>query len=316
MTAAPSTRAARSSPMPREGRAARSILSTKLVPPRLPAGFVPRPRLIALLDRGCLGTLTLVSASPGTGKSALLAAWAAEEERKPDVAWLSLDRDDNWAPRFWAGVERALTGRARSRAASSEPVGRIVDHVTRRSSPVALVLDDFQELESRSVLGAVQSLVDRAPPQLHIVLSTRADPRLRLHRLRLAGALTEIRAADLALTFEECRALLGPVADRLTDEDVETLRRRTEGWAAGIRLAALSLERANDPARFVHRFAGDDRAVSDYLLGEILERQPAARQTFLLRTSVPDLLTADLADELTGSRGAGASSCASRPTTS
>ncbi len=283
----------------------RSILWTKLVPPRLPVGFVPRPRLNELLDRGAQGTLTLVSASPGTGKSALLSAWAADPDHGLDVAWLSLDRDDNWAPRFWAGVERSLTGRARAKT-SGDPVGRIVDLVTSRGAPVALVLDDFHELESRSVLTAVQTLLDRAPPHLHVVLSTRADPRLRLHRLRLAGALAEVRAADLALTFDECRLLLGAAADRLTDEDVETLRARTEGWAAGIRLASLSLERTADPARFVHRFAGDDRAVADYLLGEILERQPSTRQTFLLRTSVPDVLTPELADELTGKRGAGA----------
>ena len=176
--------------------------------------------------------------------------------------------------------------------------------MTRRDLPVALVLDDFQELESRSVLTAVQTLIDRAPPHLHIVLSTRADPRLRLHRLRLAGALTEIRAADLALTHDECHALLGATAARLTAEEIETLRARTEGWAAGVRLAALSLERTHDPARFVRRFAGDDRAVSDYLLGEVLERQTSARQTFLLRTSIPDVLTAELAGELTGSRTA------------
>ena len=289
----------------RERSGGRSVLWTKLVAPRLPAGFVPRPRLDRVLDRGAEGALTLVSASPGTGKSALLSSWAASQGDVLEVAWLSLDRDDNWAPRFWAGVERALTGRARVKP-TGDPVRRIVDLVTRRDIPVALILDDFQELESRSVLSAVQTLIDRAPPHLHVVLSTRADPRLRLHRLRLAGALTEIRAADLALTLDECCALLGPVADRLTTEEVETLRTRTEGWAAGMRLAALSLERTRDPARFVHRFAGDDRAVSDYLLGEILERQPPDRQTFLLRTSVPDVLTAELADELTGSRSAGA----------
>ncbi len=266
---------------------------------------MPRPRLHALLDRGVDGPLTLVSASPGTGKTALLASWAASPGSDLDVGWLSLDRDDNWAPRFWAGVERALTGRARVRPAG-EPVRRIVDLVTRRDRPVALVLDDFQELESRSVLTAVQTLIDRAPPQLHVVLSTRADPRLRLHRLRLAGALTQVRAADLALTHEETRALLGPVAGGLTSEEVETLRTRTEGWAAGIRLAALSLERADDPGRFVRRFAGDDRAVADYLLGEVLERQTPDRQRFLLRTSVPDVLTAELAEELTGSRSAAA----------
>ena len=190
---------------------------------------------------------------------------------------------------------------------SGDPVGRVVDLVTRRQAPVALVLDDFQELESSTVRAAVQSLLDRAPPQLRIVLSTRTDPRLRLHRLRLAGALTEIRAADLACTSEECRALLGAVADLLSERGRrEAAGPRTEGWAAGIRLAALSLARTRDPARFVRRFAGDDRAVSDYLLTEILERQPPARQQFLLRTSVPDTLTADLAGELAGTTSAGA----------
>jgi LuxR family transcriptional regulator, maltose regulon positive regulatory protein len=257
-----------------------------------------------VLARGLDGPVTILSAHPGTGKSVLLASWARDEERGLDVAWVSLDREDNWSPRFWLAVERALRGGRRGRR-SAGPVSRIVDLVTDRESPVALVLDDFHELESRSVLKDVQTLIDRAPPQLRIVLSTRVDPRLRLNRLRLAGGLTEIRCADLAFTHDECRALLGATADRLADDEVEALRARTEGWAAGMRLAALSLERTHDHARFVRRFAGDDRAVAAYLLGEILERQPQPLQEFLLRTSIPDVLTAELADELTGQSSGG-----------
>jgi LuxR family maltose regulon positive regulatory protein len=303
MSAATSARTPRSAST-RARRSRLSVLSTKLVPPGLPAGYVPRPRLDELLRRALEGPVTLVSAHPGTGKSVLLESWARDPERGVEVAWVGLDRDDNWAQRFWLTVERALGGGRRA-GGSTGPVERIVDRVAARNEPIVLVLDDFHELESRTVLKGVQTLVDRAPPQLRIVLSTRVDPRLRLNRLRLSGGLAEIRAADLAFTLDECRTLLGAAAEGLGDDDVETLWARTEGWAAGIRLAALSLERTRDPGRFVRRFAGDDRAVAAYLLGEIFERQAPAQQEFLLRTSIPDALTPELADELTGRSNGG-----------
>ena len=175
----------------------------------------------------------------------------------------------------------------------------------RSSQPAVLVLDDFHEIESPIVRRELQTLLDRAPSGLRVVISTRADPRLRLQRLRLTDDLTEIRAADLALSLDECSEALAPFAADLAEADVEALCARTEGWAAGIRLAALSLATESDRAGFLRRFAGDDRAVADYLLNEILERQPDDRREFLLRTSVPDTITAELADALTGRRDGG-----------
>jgi LuxR family transcriptional regulator, maltose regulon positive regulatory protein len=290
-------------------RAAAPFPAAKLVPPAAPAGLVHRPRLHELIERGAAGLVTLVSAHAGTGKTVLLSSWAAAAEPRR-VAWLGLDRDDNWSPRFWLGVEHAL---ARAGALSGPlprtgEVGsstRIAERLDRRSQPVVLVLDDFHEIESPIVGRELQTLLDRSPNGLRVVISSRADPRLRLQRLRLTDDLTEIRAAELAFTVDECGKALQPFAADLAAADVEALCERTEGWAAGIRLAALSLASEPDRTGFLRRFAGDDRAVADYLLNEILDRQPDRLREFLLRTSVPDTISAELADALTGRRDGG-----------
>ena len=276
--------------------------AAKLVPPASPARLVGRPRLHDLIDLGTTGLVTLLSAHAGTGKTVLLSSWAASTAPRR-VAWLALDRDDNWSPRFWLGVERALAnaGALRGRAGGDGRVAQIADRLDDRAEPVVLVLDDFHEIESPIVQRELQTLLDRSP-RLRLVISTRADPRLRLQRLRLTDDLTEIRAADLAFTLEECGEALEPFATDLAAGDVQALHDRTEGWAAGIRLAALSLASEPDRAGFLRRFAGDDRAVADYLLNEILDRQPDRLREFLLRTSVPDTITAELADALTGRR--------------
>jgi len=279
--------------------------ATKLVPPISPGRLVARPRLNELIDRGTTGLVTLISAHAGTGKTVLLSSWAATAQPQR-VAWLALDRDDNWSPRFWLGVERALAsaGALRGRATGDGAVTQIAERLDDRAEPVVLVLDDFHEIESPIVQRELQLLLDRSP-RLRLVISTRADPRLRLQRLRLTDDLTEIRAADLAFTLEECGEALEPFATDLGRGDVETLHGRTEGWVAGIRLAALSLASEPDRTGFLRRFAGDDRAVADYLLNEILDRQPDRLREFLLRTSVPDTITAELADALTGRRDGG-----------
>ena len=283
--------------------------AAKLVPPAAPARLVHRPRLHELIDRGTVGLVTLVSAHAGSGKTALLSSWAAAAEPRR-VAWLALDRDDNWSPRFWLGVERALAraGAVTGSLAKTSGTGlgtHIAERLDSSAQPVVLVLDDFHEIESPIVQRELQTLIDRSPSGLRIVISTRADPRLRLQRLRLTDDLTEIRAAELAFTVDECGEALKPFAADLADGDVEALHTRTEGWAAGIRLAALSLASEPDRAGFLRRFAGDDRAVADYLLNEILDRQPDRLQEFLLRTSVPDTISAELANALTGRRDGG-----------
>ena len=297
---------------PRRAREARRappkrISPTKLAKPGLPSNHVPRARLDELLSEGSERPVTLVSAHAGTGKTVALASWA---QTRRDVAWLTLDRDDNWSPQFWRGVELALDrvdGRrtARSRRRGGESPLEVGERLAASRKPVVLVLDDFQEIENPVVLKEVDSLLAHAPTSLHLIIVTRADPRLRLQRLRLAGDLVEIRAAELAFSPDECRELLGETSLGLSDDDVMQLWERTEGWAAGLRLAALSLAREQDPSAFVARFAGDERAVADYLLTEFLRRQPRKRLEFLLRTCVPESLTIDLAAELSGNPAAG-----------
>ena len=276
------------------------IHRTKLVAPPRPPSFVRRARLDELLTRSVEQPLTLISAHAGTGKTALLASWAAGRR---DVAWLTVDRDDNWSPHFWQGVELALDGVLGASDAGphavDDPVQRIIGRLPPRRR-VVLVLDDLHEIENPVVLKELGALISHAPKQLRLVVATRADPPLRIQRQRVAGQLSEVRASDLAFTAAECRDLLGPLAELLEDEDVDTLCERTEGWAAGIRLAALSLEAEEDKRGFVHRFAGDERAVSDYLLNEIFDRLPESRRRFMLRTAVPKRLTPELAVELSG----------------
>ena len=273
------------------------------------ARLVERPRLHELIERGTGGLVTLVSAHAGTGKTVLLSSWAAAA-RPGRVAWLGLDRDDNWSPRFWLGVQRAL-GAAGAIDGSPAELGdarasaRIAEALDGLDEPVVLVLEDFHEIESPIVQRELQALIDRSPSGLRLIISTRADPGLRLQRLRLTDDLTEIRAADLSFTVDECGEALEPFVEDLSDADVEVLHDRTEGWAAGIRLAALSLTSESDRTGFLRRFAGDDRAVADYLLNEILDRQPDRLREFLLRTSVPDTISAELADALTGRRDGG-----------
>lgn len=283
------------------------VLPTKVVPPAVPRGFMGRERLHELVDRAVEGRVTLVSARAGAGKTVLLSAWAASNP-PIDVAWLTLDRDDNWSPSFWLAIHAALDKADAGDAATGARLlherettsASVSTRLNARTAPVAVVLDDFQEIENKVVLRELDALLLHAPQQLRLVIATRADPALRLQRLRLAGELSEIRASDLAFTSDECRALLGRVAEHLFDEDIEALRERTEGWAAGIRLAAMSLERQSDPRQLIRKFAGDDRAVADYLVTEVLERQDPERREFLLRTSIPATLTAGLASELSG----------------
>src|SRR5918994_647363 len=249
------------------------IHGTKLVAPPRPPSFVGRERLDELLTRSVEQPLTLVSAHAGTGKTALLASWASG---RSDVGWLTLDRDDNWSPHFWQGIELALDGVLGAADvaldAADDPVQRVIARLPPRRR-VVLVLDDLHEIENPVVLKELGSLISHSPRQLRLVVATRADPPLRIQRLRVAGQLAEVRARDLAFTAAECRDMLGPLAELLGEED-----RRG----------------------FVQRFAGDDRAVSDDLLNEILARLPEARRRFVLRTAVPTRITADLAVELSG----------------
>jgi LuxR family maltose regulon positive regulatory protein len=228
------------------------------------------------------------------------------------VAWVRAGPGDADPPRFWAQVLAALrlagVPPPGGLLAGLDPQPEIGEEFLRAFAgglyelrrPVVLIVDDLHEAAGHAVEGQLRFLLRRAPPQLRLVVATRADPALHLHRLRVAGQLGELREADLAFTLEEAAALLADQGVTLSGGDLETLWRRTEGWAAGLRLAALSLRGHPQPGRFVADLAGDDRAIAGYLVEEVLAAQPPDLRAFLLRTAVADRLCGDLADALTG----------------
>jgi LuxR family maltose regulon positive regulatory protein len=292
------------------------LLATKLTPPRPPIQLVSRPRMFARLDTGAQQLLTLVSASAGAGKTTLLATWSSSGRPPAPVAWLSLDAGDNEPARFWTYVLAALcrSGAVPAEAALRSLMPRsgtdetflvpLVSALAELPTPVILILDDLQDITHAAVLSGLAFLLRRAPAQLRLVLASRLDPPLPLHRLLVSGQLAEVRSADLAFTVAEVADLLAEYEyrQRLSEDDLVMLHARTEGWAAGLRLAALSLQGQPDPHRFVAELAGDDRTIADYLVGEVLEQQPEELRSFLLRTCIVEELNGDLADALTGGR--------------
>jgi LuxR family maltose regulon positive regulatory protein len=264
--------------------------------------------LCDLLSRSALRPLTLLSAPAGWGKTSLLSEWIHSGACAGPVAWLGLETADGERQRFWRAVSAALRVALPELAPLAEPpqagldsfITSLMNALDEGAAPVVLVLDDFQEVASVELIADLDALAERAPPSLRVVLSTRVDPPLRLQRLRLAGGLAEVRAVDLALTGDEARALCREVGVELDDRELGVLLERTEGWPAGVRLAALSLEGKSDVAAFVESFAGDDRGVSDYLVSEVISRQPQERLDFLLRTSQVEQVCGELADALTG----------------
>ena len=289
----------------------RAVRKTKFSVPRGPTTMVPRDRLLDALDAGVQGPLTLLAAPAGAGKSALLSSWVAAGRAPGLVAWLSLDGDDADRRRFWRAVLGTLshaTGDARLSALAVSPrepmdtdlvLPGLVDALDARDEPLVLVLDDLH-LVAEVVREDLERLVRYPPPSLRLVLVTRADPPLGLGRLRLEGWLTEIRARDLAFTLDEAVALFDALAVPVAPADIATLWQRTEGWSAALCLAAISVRAHPEPGEFIEHFAGTDATVSDYLLSEVLARQPPDRREFLLRTSIVDVVSGELADALTG----------------
>ena len=290
------------------------LLATKLYVPREQPGFVPRPRLVQALDEGLALGLVLVCAPAGCGKTVLLADWA-RRGRRP-VAWLSLDAADNDPARFWrhviAALDRARPGIGERAGALLGPpapssfeglVTALINELAAQSGQdeVLLVLDDYHLIGAHQVHAPLEFLVEHLPPGLHLVLASRSDPPLPLARLRARGQLAELRVGGLRFTQDEAGALLGEaVGGKLPAAAVAGLAARTEGWAAGLQLAALSLRGQADPAGFVAAFSGSHRYVLDYLTEEVLGRQGEQVRTFLLETSVLDRLSGGLCDAVTG----------------
>jgi LuxR family maltose regulon positive regulatory protein len=276
--------------------------------------LIARDDLLASLDLAAKGKVTIISAPAGSGKSSLLRAWAGGLSRLDRLAMVQVHRDQRDTQDFWLAIldaVRRAAGTASGDVASaaaprfSAPAmaDRILSEIAATDADITLVIEDLHELGSPEALGELSRLLANLPPRVHAVLSTRRDLPLRLHQLRLTGELTEIRAANVRFTEREAGELLAAEGIELSPAGVSVLYERTEGWATGLRLAALSLAGHPDPERFVTEFSGSDRTVAEYLLAEMLERQPDDVQHLLLRTCVLDRVNGELADLLTGRTG-------------
>ena len=282
----------------------------------VPAGprLIDRGDLVAALDRAAARKVTIISAPAGSGKTSLLRAWTGGPGRPRRLAVLQVQRDQHDAQRFWLallGAARRATGAdggAEPPAATPDfnapaMAGRVLSELAEAPGGVTLVVDDLHELASPEALAQLAGLLTSLPPRVHVILATRHDVRLGLHQLRLAGELAEIRAADLRFSERETRELLDASGIALSEAGAVLLYQRTEGWAAGLRLAAISLTGHPDPERFVAEFSGSERTVAEYLLAEMLDRQPPDVQDLLLRTCLLDRVNGELADLLTGRPG-------------
>ncbi|MFN2168528.1 MAG: AAA family ATPase, partial [Anaerolineae bacterium] len=289
-----------------------SILQTKLFVPPIRPELVSRPRLIERLNTGQDRKLTLLSAPAGFGKTTLLSEWVTQSQGQ--TAWLSLDKEDNDEVRFWTVVIAAIQtiqdslGRdamqllhAPQPPATQVILTKLLNQVADLPRGIVLVLDDYHLISEPAIHEGLSFLLEHQPPQLHVAISTRADPPLPTHRLRARGQLTELRAGDLRFTADEAAAFLNSAMRLdLAREDVEALEARTEGWIVGLQLAALSLQGRTDASQFIAAFSGSHHYVLEYLAEEVVHRQPEPVQRFLMQTSILDSLCGPLCNALTG----------------
>ena len=297
-----------------------NLLPTKFFLPPAPAGFVVRPHLIDDLDQALKHRLTLVSAPAGAGKTTLVSNWV-QKTREKGVAfgWLSLDDSDNDLERFLEYMLASLEEGGLNFESVAIPAGLAGDSQMRSvmadfirglmglKREMILILDDYHLIQNKEVHCAVEYLVDHAPPCFHLVLLTRSDPPLRLARMRVSGYLTELRMENLRFSVLEAGEFLEKAAGlQLTQTDLTILTERTEGWIAGLQMAAISLRGREDVAAFVAAFAGSHRFVFDYLLEQVLSRQANEVREFLLKTSVLERLSGPLCEAVTGMEGSGA----------
>ncbi|MGW6786609.1 hypothetical protein ACWF7Q_28550, partial [Streptomyces sp. NPDC054987] len=287
------------------------MLTARFTAPAVPKTLVHRPELLRRLTAGVQGPLTLINGPAGSGKTVLTAHWAASGGRAPRTPlWLTVEPDD--APGvFWAYVLEALhrggvelpatVGRpSRAEGVTQSFLVRLAAGLAESPQPVVLVLDQFDTAQPPAMTEGLDFVLRHAAGGLRIVLTSRTDSLLPLHRYRAAGEIAEIRHADLRFTQADAAALLGEHRLDISPEGIRLLMRRTEGWAAGVRLCALAMQRSPDPEAFVRQFAADRTTIADYLLKEVLDAQPPDTQDLLLRVCVTDRVHPDLADALTG----------------
>jgi LuxR family maltose regulon positive regulatory protein len=277
-------------------------------------GLIDRGDLLAALDRAAASKVTIISAPAGSGKTSLLRAWAGQPGRPHRLALVQVGRDQHDTQQFWLALLDAVRHATGANGGAELPaatpdfnehalVDQVLSQLADAHDGVTLAIDDLHELHWPEAPTQLTRLLTSLPVNAHAILSTRHDVRLRLHRLRLTGELAEIRAADLRFSEHETRELFEASGIALSAAGAALLHQRTEGWAAGLRLAALSLVGHPDPERFVAEFSGSERTVAEYLLAEMLDRQPPDVQDLLLRTSLLDRVNGELADLLTGRPG-------------
>ncbi|MEU9012147.1 LuxR C-terminal-related transcriptional regulator [Streptomyces sp. NPDC048479] len=288
------------------------LLAAKFSVPSVPGTFVRRKRLLDRLTDGTAGPLTLITGPAGAGKTMLAASWAVGATAPhPAVVWLTLEDDDGAPGVFWTYVLEAFrhhhvtlpdTVGSPTRADNVDRslLVRLASALARLDQPVVLVLDGLDQVPDREVASGLDFILNHAGPQLRLVLISRVDPLLPLHRYRAEDSICEIRGADLAFTRHETATLLRRHGLVSSAETVDALTRRSEGWAAGLRLCALAMQRSDDPTGFARSFALSQSAVADYLLAEVVEAQPAATQDLLVRTSILNRVHPQLANLLTG----------------
>jgi LuxR family maltose regulon positive regulatory protein len=292
------------------------LLDAKLAPPQVPSGFLVRPRVSGLFEAGAARPLTVVSAGAGWGKTLAAAAWATSGPAVGKLAWVSLDEADSEPRLFWSYIltalrrcgavppDNELAELVPGPIVDEETIRRIMYGISQLPAPFVLVLDDFHDIHDADVLSGVAMLLRYPLPQRRLVLITRMDPMLSLHRLRLSGDLAEIRAADLAFSAEEAMAMLGQQGVSVDAVRLAQLLGHTEGWAAGLRLAALTLQVDPTGSRLAE-FADDDVVAADYLTDQVFLSQPAPLREFLLHTSVLERVTGDLADAVSSGKHRG-----------
>jgi LuxR family transcriptional regulator, maltose regulon positive regulatory protein len=298
------------------------LLTTKLSVPPVRPELVARPRLMERLNRGVRRKLTLISAPAGFGKTTLLSAWRATDQgSKMPVAWVSLDAGDNDLSRFWNYISAAF--QALAPPAINSDMGRplrapvyfpdmpsleafltiLINHIATFTGDFVLVLDDYHSVTLQPIHESLAFFLEHLPQHMHLVISSRNDPPLSLVRLRAEGQLIELHAADLRFTLDEVTAFLNSIMDLgLSDKQIATLDTHTEGWIAGLQLAALSMQGREDKQQFIVTFTGSHRHILEYLSTEVFSRQPGYMQDFLLQTSILDRLSESLCDAVTNRR--------------